>query len=85
MRRNTTHERIAAYVYCHPAETYAEICRRLHIGFSTLTRIAALYGIHRTTGKRLVVNDAALDEPNTTPPEAGQLVAAADVTNGDAS
>ena len=85
MRRNTIHERIAAYVYYHPTETYAQICRRLHIGYSTLTRIAALYGIHRPTGKRLAVNLAALDEPTTTSPSAEQLVAAADATKGDVS
>ena len=77
MRRNTIHERIAAYVYYHPTETYAQICRRLHIGYSTLTRIAALYGIHRPTGKRLAVNLAALDEATTTTPAAGQASAVA--------
>ena len=71
MRRNTTHERIAAYIYYHPNETYAQICRKLHVGYSTLTRIAALYGIRRTTGKRLVVNEAVLNEATTTHPEAG--------------
>jgi hypothetical protein len=69
MRRNTIHQRIAAYVYYHPNETYAEISRKLHIGFSTLTRIAALYGIRRPTGKRLVVNEAVLGEAAKSNPD----------------
>ena len=77
MRRISYHPRIAAYIYYHPFETYAQISRKLRIGYSTVTRIAALYNIHRPTGKRLAVNLAALDEATTTTPAAGQASAVA--------
>ena len=52
--------KVAEYIRTHPEETYAVISRRLGIGYSTVARIAALHGIRRPTGKRLVLDESLL-------------------------
>lgn len=61
MNESSNHARVAEYIRTHPEETYAVISRKLHIGYSTVTRIAALHGIRRPTGKRLVLDESLLD------------------------
>jgi len=57
---NSSQARVAEYIRSHPEETYAVISRKLGIGYSTVARIAALHGIRRPSGKRLVVDESHL-------------------------
>jgi len=60
MKEISSQARVADYIRSHPDETYAAISRRLQIGYSTVARIAALHGIHRPSGKRLMVDESLL-------------------------
>jgi len=60
MKDNPNQARVAEYIRNHPEETYAVISRKLGIGYSTVARIAALHGIHRPSGKRLMVDESLL-------------------------
>ena len=60
MNENSNQAKVAEYIRTHPDETYAVIARKLCIGYSTVARIAALFDIHRPTGKRLALNESAL-------------------------
>lgn len=60
MNDNPERTRVADYIRSHPEETYAVISTKLGIGYSTVARIAALSGIRRPSGKRLVLNESAL-------------------------
>jgi len=60
MNESSHHARVAEYIRNHPEETYAVISKKLGIGYSTVTRIAALHGIRRPTGKRLALNESLL-------------------------
>jgi predicted protein tyrosine phosphatase len=60
MNENSNQARVAEYIRSHPEETYAVISVKLGIGYSTVARIAALFNIHRPTGKRLAPNESAL-------------------------
>jgi hypothetical protein len=62
MNESSNHARVAEYIRTHPEETYAVISKKLRIGYSTVTRIAALYGIRRPAGKRLNLNESALGD-----------------------
>jgi hypothetical protein len=60
MNENSNRARVAEYIRNHPEETYTVISRKLGIGYSTVARIAALYDIHRPSGKRLAPNESLL-------------------------
>jgi hypothetical protein len=62
MQENSNQARVARYINEHPEETYTVISRKLGIGYSTLARIAALYDIHRPSGKRLTLNESLLGD-----------------------
>jgi hypothetical protein len=62
MYENSNRRRIAEYIRSHPEETYAVISRKLGIGYSTVAHIAALYEIHRPSGKRLTLNESLLGD-----------------------
>lgn len=62
MKESSNHVRVAEYIRNHPEETYAVISKKLAIGYSTVARIAALYDIHRPTGKRLTLNESLLGD-----------------------
>lgn len=62
MNENSNRARVAEYIRSHPEETYAVISRKLGIGYSTVARIAALFGIHRPAGKRLAPNESVLGD-----------------------
>lgn len=57
---NSSQARVAEYIRTHPEETYAVISRKLGIGYSTVARIAALSGIRRPSGRRLVLDESVL-------------------------
>jgi hypothetical protein len=54
MNTQELHSRIAQYVKKHPEMSYLEISRTLNIGYSTLTRIAAIHGVRRRQPTRTV-------------------------------
>jgi DNA-binding MurR/RpiR family transcriptional regulator len=60
MNEGSNQARVAEYIRSHPEETYAVISRKLGIGYSTVARIAALFGIRRPSGKRLVLDESIL-------------------------
>jgi hypothetical protein len=60
MNESSNQARVAEYIRTHPEETYAVISRKLGIGYSTVARIAALSGIRRPSGRRLVLDESLL-------------------------
>jgi hypothetical protein len=60
MNESSNQARVAEYIRSHPEETYAVISRKLGIGYSTVARIAALHGIRRPAGRRLVLDESLL-------------------------